>query len=135
MFVSIRRPESLSLPLAVLASLSEVIMYQGSLEESVPKVRDVVTEWVGIRIQMSSRRNTCVIRDSSVTVDSRPLEHGRLRLGQLSEELMFTCQELASKSSNHEASRTFAFPSNFLSLASCFSGIDSEYGFPDFKMW
>ena len=48
MFVSIRRPESLSL--AVLASLSEVIMYQGSLEESVPKVRDVVTEWVGIRI-------------------------------------------------------------------------------------
>ena len=49
--------------------------------------------------------------------------------------LMFTCQELASKSSNHAAFRTFAFPSNFLSLASCFSGIDSEYGFPDFKMW
>ena len=53
----------------------------------------------------------------------------------VSEMLMFTCQELASKSSNHATSRTFAFPSNFLSLASCFSGIDSEYGFPDFKMW
>ena len=74
MFVSIRRPESLSLPLAVLASLSEVIMYQGSLEESVPKVRDVVAEWVGIRIQISPRRNTCVIRDSPVTVVSSALE-------------------------------------------------------------
>ena len=50
MLVSVRRPESLSLSLAVLALLSEVIMHQGSLEESVPKVRDVVTEWVGIRI-------------------------------------------------------------------------------------
>ena len=29
---------------------SEVIMHQGSLEESVPKVREVVAEWVGIRI-------------------------------------------------------------------------------------
>ena len=74
MFVSIRRPESLSLPLAVLASLSEVIMYQGSLEESVPKVRDVVAEWVGIRIQISPHRNTCVIRDSHVTVVSSALE-------------------------------------------------------------
>ena len=72
MFVSIRRPESLSL--AVLASLSEVIMYQGSLEESVPKVRDAVADWVGIRIQISPRRNTCVIRDSPVTVVSSALE-------------------------------------------------------------
>ena len=52
-----------------------------------------------------------------------------------SEMLMFTCQELASKSSNHATSRTFAFPSNFLSLALCFSGTDSEYGCPDFSMW
>ena len=72
MFVSIRRPESLSL--AVLASLSEVIMYQGSLEESVPKVRDAVADWVGIRIQISPHRNTCVIRDSPVTVVSSALE-------------------------------------------------------------
>ena len=74
MFVSVRRPESLSLSLAVLASLSEVIMDQIPLENSVPKVRDVVAEWVGIRIQISPRRNTCVIRDSPVTVVSSALE-------------------------------------------------------------
>ena len=79
MFVSVRRPESLSLSLAVLASLSVMIMHQGSMEESVPKVRDVVALWVGIRIQqMSPRRNTCVIRDSLVTEVSRPLEPGWL---------------------------------------------------------
>ena len=50
MFVSVRRPESLSLSLAVLASLSEVIMDQISLENSVPKVREVVADRVGIRI-------------------------------------------------------------------------------------
>ena len=75
MLVSVRRPESLSLSLAVLALLSEVIMHQGSLEESVLKVRDVVALWVGIRIQqMSPRRNTCVIRDFPVTVVSSALE-------------------------------------------------------------
>ena len=74
MFVSVRRPESSFKSLAVLASLSEVIMYQGSLEESVPKVRDAVADWVGIRIQISPRRNTCVIRDSPVTVVSSALE-------------------------------------------------------------
>ena len=35
----------------------------------------------------------------------------------LSEMLMFTCQELASKSSNHAASGSIALPFNFLSLA------------------
>ena len=50
MFVSVRRPESLSLSLAVLASLSEVIMDQIPLEYSVPKVREVVANRVGIRI-------------------------------------------------------------------------------------
>ena len=74
MFVSVRRPESLSLSLAVLASLSGVIMDQIPLENSVPKVRDVVAEWVGIRIQISPHRNTCVIRDSHVTVVSSALE-------------------------------------------------------------
>ena len=58
---------------------SEMIMHQGSLEESVPKVRDVVAEWVGIRIQMSRHRNTCVIRDSAVTVVSSALETSSLR--------------------------------------------------------
>ena len=72
MFVSVRRPESVSLSLAVLASLSVVIMDQIPLENSVPKVRDVVAEWVGIRIQISPHRNTCVIRDSPVTVVSGP---------------------------------------------------------------
>ena len=74
MFVSVRRPESVSLSLAVLASLSVVIMDQIPLENSVPKVRDVVAEWVGIRIQISPHRNTCVIRDSPVTVVSSALE-------------------------------------------------------------
>ena len=50
MFVSVRRPKSLSLSLAVLASLSEVIMDQIPLENSVPKVREVVADRVGIRI-------------------------------------------------------------------------------------
>ena len=50
MFVSVRRPESLSLSLAVLASLSEMIMDQIPLENSVPKVREVVADRVGIRI-------------------------------------------------------------------------------------
>ena len=50
-----------------------MIMHQGSLEESVPKVRDVVALWVGIRIQISLCRNTCVIRDSPVTVVSSTL--------------------------------------------------------------
>ena len=53
MFVSVRRPESLSLSLAVLASLSEVIMDQIPLENSVPKVREVVADRVGIRITTS----------------------------------------------------------------------------------
>ena len=53
-------------------------MHQGSLEESVPKVRDVVAEWVGIRIQISPRRNTCVIRDSAVTVVSSAFETSSL---------------------------------------------------------
>ena len=51
MFVSVRRPESLSLSLAVLASLSEVIMDQIPLENSVPKVREVVAIGGGIRIE------------------------------------------------------------------------------------
>ena len=54
MFVSVRRPESLSLSLAVLASLSEVIMDQIPLENSVPKVREVVANRVGIRIARSA---------------------------------------------------------------------------------
>ena len=54
MFVSVRRPESLSLSLAVLASLSEVIMDQIPLENSVPKVREVVANRVGIRITTSA---------------------------------------------------------------------------------
>ena len=74
MFVSVRRPESSFKSLAVLASLSVMIMDQIPLENSVPKVRDVVAEWVGIRIQISPRRNTCVIRDSPVTVVSSALE-------------------------------------------------------------
>ena len=61
-------------------------MLQGSLAESVLKVRNVVALWVGIRIQMSPRRNTCVIRDSPVTVVSSALEASWLRWGQLSEE-------------------------------------------------
>ena len=82
MFVSVRRPESLSLSLAVLASLSEVIMDQIPLENSVPKVREVVALWVGIRIQMSPHRNTCVIRDFTVTVVSSAREASWLRWGQ-----------------------------------------------------
>ena len=54
MFVSVRRPESLSLSLAVLASLSEVIMDQILLENSVPKVRELVADRVGIRIARSA---------------------------------------------------------------------------------
>ena len=54
MFVSVRRPESLSLSLAVLASLSEVIMDQIPLENSVPKVREVVANRVGIRIAQTA---------------------------------------------------------------------------------
>ena len=50
-----------------------------------------------------------------------------------SEMFMVTCQEPTSRTSNHAASRFFAVPSIFLSLASCFSSIDSEYGCPDFK--
>jgi hypothetical protein len=49
-------------------------MDQIPLENSVPKVRDVVADGVGIRIQISPRRNTCVIRDSPVTVVSNALE-------------------------------------------------------------
>ena len=63
-----------------------MIMHQGSLEESVLEVRDVVALWVGIRIQMSPRRNTCVIRDFPVTVVSSAAEVSWLRWGQLSEE-------------------------------------------------
>ena len=54
MFVSVRRPESVSLSLAVLASLSEVIMDQILLENSVPKVRELVADRVGIRIARSA---------------------------------------------------------------------------------
>ena len=69
-------------------------MHQGSLEESVPKVRDVVAEWVGIRIQISPRRNTCVIRDSAVTVVSSAFETSSLRWGQLSEESIVVGPEI-----------------------------------------
>ena len=72
MFVSVRRPKSLSLSLAVLASLSEVIMDQISLENSVPKVREVVANRVGIRIvpkSMSDYRSFPKPLSSSATPD------------------------------------------------------------------
>ena len=83
-------------------------MLQGSLAESVLKVRNVVALWVGIRIQMSPRRNTCVIRDFPVTVVSSAFEASWLRWEQLSEESIvvgpeirisgqFFCPELLTK--------------------------------------
>ena len=62
-----------------------MIMHQGSLEESVLKVRDLVAEWVGIRT-WARHRNTCGIRDSPVTVVSGAVEVSWLRWGELREE-------------------------------------------------